>query len=202
MIWAAQNWVVLSIGAILPPVWALTLSLHFAVPAVMRHRASLGLRLGSETTWLVYIVARDGAMLLTLALSAVYLFPNVYLSQYLDIPITAPVSALVMFWALLVKLMFDSDENVAAFRAVSLLLVVGSMLFIVPEVLGVQAVQAAYYWDQYAGLGWIVAPLIAALNPDVAPAVLGTTLAAFALTALFAFAWSVRRAGSVLASQK
>jgi hypothetical protein len=202
MIWWAQSWLVLSIGAILPAVWALTLTLHFAAPAVMRHRAGLGLRLGSDTTWLVYVIARDGAMLLTLALSAVYLFPNIYLSQFLDIPITAPVSALVLVWALLVKLMFDADESAAAFRAVSLLLLLGAILVIVPEALGVQAVQASVYWDQFAEMGWIVPPLIASLNPDAATTILGLTLAGLGLTAVFVFVWFLRKAEAVAAAKK
>ena len=202
MVFWAQNWLILSIGAILPAIWALTLSLQFAAPAVMRHRAKLGINLGRDAAWLVYVVARDGAMLLTLALSVVYLFPNVYLTRDFDVPITAPLSALVLLWALVLKTMFDADESPTAFRAVSLLLVFGSMLFIVPEALGVQAVGASYYWDEYAGLGWIPPSLIAALNPDGASAILGLSLIGFALTAVFIFAWLLRVGERVEATAK
>ncbi len=195
------DWIVLTVASALPVMWALVLILHFARPCAVRQCDDASAKLGSDVAWLIYLALRDGVLILTFLASTVFLFPNVYLSQILDIPITAPLSSLVLLWALIVKVAFDTDESVAAFRGLSLLLVLGAALFVVPEALGVQAVNASYFWDEYAGLGGIAPPLIAALNPDVAAAILAVTLAAFAVTLAGAFVVLGRRGERLMAAE-
>src|SRR5664280_3358129 len=98
LVQGSQYWLVLSIAAILPILWSFTLALHFARPYVIRYLQGLTLRFGGDVWWLSYVLMRDGLLVVTLALSAIFLFPNLYMSADLTLPITAPIAALVLFW--------------------------------------------------------------------------------------------------------
>ena len=104
------GWLVLSVAAILPILWAFTLVLHFARPYIIRFLGTLTLRFGGDVWWLSYVLIRDGLMLVTLALSMIFLMPNLYIG--LGLPITAPLATVVLAWALAVKLTRDSDDDV------------------------------------------------------------------------------------------
>jgi hypothetical protein len=131
------GWLVLSVAAILPILWAFTLVLHFARPYIIRFLGTLTLRFGGDVWWLSYVLIRDGLMLITLALSLIFLMPNLYIG--LGLPITAPLATVVLSWALAVKLTRDADDDPAAFRLVSVLLVIASVLYIVPQIYGLEA---------------------------------------------------------------
>ena len=113
-------WMVLSISAILPILWAFTLVLHFARPYIVRFLGTLTLRFGGDVWWLGYVLFRDALMVLTLALSVIFLMPNLYIG--LGLPLTAPLATVVLFWALVVKLTGDADDDPRTFRWVSVLL--------------------------------------------------------------------------------
>src|ERR1035437_10023998 len=130
LVQGTQYWLVLSIAAILPILWSFTLALHFSRPYIIRYLQGLTLRFGGDVWWLSFVLMRDGLMMVTLALSAILLFPNLYMG--LDLPITAPLAALVLFWALMAKVTGDSDDDPRTFRLVSILLVIASMLYIIP----------------------------------------------------------------------
>src|SRR4029079_8940097 len=106
--------------------WAFTLALHFARPYVVRFLEGLTLRFGGDVWWLSYVLIRDVLLVITLGLSMVFLMPNLYLK--VGLPITSPLATVVLFWALVVKLIRDADDDPAAFRLVSILLVVASVL--------------------------------------------------------------------------
>jgi hypothetical protein len=116
------EWMVLSVAAVLPILWAFTLALHFARPYVLRFLQKLTLRFGGDVWWLSYVLTRDALLVITLCLSIVFLFPNLYLK--VGAPITAPLAAVVLFWAAVVKLIRDPDESLSDFRLMSGLLVV------------------------------------------------------------------------------
>ena len=185
-----STWLVMSLAAIMPILWAFTLILHFARPYVIRFLRSLTLRFGGDVWWLSYVLMRDALMLLTLALSLIFLMPNLYIG--LGLPLTSPFAAVFLFWALVVKLVRDSDEDATAFRLVSVLLVVASVLYIVPQIYGVEAADQAAIWDSIGGFGWLSGALTAYngdaqwLNPLAWPILL-TSLAAFGLTGGYLF---------------
>ena len=52
-------WMVLSISAVLPILWAFTLVLHFARPYIVRFLGTLTLRFGGDVWWLCYVLFRD-----------------------------------------------------------------------------------------------------------------------------------------------
>jgi len=156
-------WMVLSISAVLPILWAFTLVLHFARPYIVRFLGTLTLRFGGDVWWLGYVLFRDALMVLTLALSVIFLMPNLYIG--LGLPITAPLATVVLFWALVVKLTGDADDDPRTFRWVSVLLVIASVLYIVPQIYGLESADQTDIWDTFGGLGWVPGALSAA-NPD------------------------------------
>lgn len=168
----ASGWMVLSVAAVLPILWAFTLTMHFARPYVLRFLQKLTLRFGGDVWWLSYVLTRDALLVITLCLSVVFVFPNMYLK--IGVPTTAPLATLVLFWATLVKLLRDPDDNPADFQLQSVLLVIASLLYIVPQVYGMEAA------DQ--GLGDWSSAMISTTNLDIARPILWVTLALFAIT--------------------
>ncbi len=160
-----SGWLVLSLAAVLPILWAFTLALHFARPYVIRFLQTLTLRFGGDVWWLSYVLIRDGLMLLTLALSMVFLMPNLYIG--LGLPITAPLATVGLFWALMIKLLRDADDDPVAWRWVSIVLVISSVLYIIPQVYGLEAADQVDRLDGF-GLGWIPGALSAADEAGVA----------------------------------
>ncbi len=174
----ASGWLVLSVAAILPILWAFTLVLHFARPYILRFLRTLTLRFGGDVWWLSYVLFRDALVVITLGLSMIFLMPNLYLK--VGLPITAPIATIVLFWALVVKLIRDADDDPAAFRLVSVLLVIASVLYIVPQIYGLEAADQAY-------LGSLPSSLISSENLDVARPIVWVSLGLFALTGLGLF---------------
>ncbi len=170
----ASGWLVLSLAAVLPILWAFTLSLHFARPYIVRFLQRLTLRFGGDVWWLSYVLFRDALLVITLGLSTIFLFPNLYLS--IGLPITAPLATVVLLWAAVVKLLRDCDDDPAAFRLVSVLLVIASILYIVPQVYGMEAADQAY-------LGDLPNSLISTGNLALARPILWLSLALFVITA-------------------
>jgi hypothetical protein len=184
----ASGWLVLSVAAVLPILWAFTLVLHFARPYVIRFLSGLTLRFGGDVWWLSYVLFRDALLVITLGLSMIFLMPNLYLK--VGLPITAPLAAVVLFWALVVKLVRDTDDDPSAFRLFSALLVVASILYIVPQVYGLEAADQAY-------LGSLPASLISSENLDLARPILWLSLALFAGTGLALFARFIVNLGRI-----
>jgi hypothetical protein len=142
----ASGWLVLSVAAVLPMLWTFTLVMHFARPAVIRFLQSLTLRFGGDVWWLSYVLFRDALLVITLGLGMLFFMPNLYFVGD-GLPITAPLSVLVLFWGLCVKIIRDPDEDPAAFRLLSVLLVIASVLYIVPQIYGMEAADQAYLGD-------------------------------------------------------
>jgi hypothetical protein len=184
-----SEWLVLSIAAVLPILWSFALIVHFARPYVIRFLQSLTLRFGGDVWWLSYVLMRDALLMIVLALSIIFLMPNLYIG--LGLPLTAPLAAVVLFWALVVKIIRDADDDPDANRLVSGLLVVASILYIIPQVYGLEAADQVEWLDQF-GLGSIPGALSAA-NPDEATVnalawpILEISLVLFGLTAGFLF---------------
>ena len=194
LVQGTQYWIILSVAAVLPILWAFTLSLHFARPYIVRYLQGLTLRFGGDVWWLSYILIRDGLLVVTFALSAVFLFPNIYMSADLGVPITAPLAALVLFWALLAKLTGDSDDDPRTFRIVSVLLVIASMLYIIPQAYGVEAGDQVDSLNSIStSLGGIPGALVSGSNPSVSYPILNLSLLGFALTGTVIFVWFMRK---------
>lgn len=173
------GWMVLSIAAVLPILWSFTLVMHFARPYVVRFLQGLTLRFGGDVWWLSYVLIRDALLVVTFGLSMIFLYPNLYLKGE-GLPITAPIATVLLFWVLIVKLLRDMDDDPAVFRLASIMLVVASALYIVPQIYGMEAA------DQ-ENLATISSALISVSNLDVAKPILWGSIVAFALTGAFVF---------------
>jgi hypothetical protein len=173
---------VLSVAAVLPMIWTFTLVMHFARPAVIRFLQSLTLRFGGDVWWLSYVLIRDALLVITLGLGMLFFMPNLYFVQ--GLPITAPVSVLILFWALCIKIIRDPDEDPIAFRWLSIVLVIASVLYIVPQIYGLEAADQAY-------LGDLPSKLISSENLAVARPVFWISLALFAISAGLMFVRAV-----------
>ena len=181
----ASGWLVLSIAAILPMLWSFAMIMHFARPYIVRMLQSMTLRFGGDVWWLSYVLFRDALLTIVLAMSVIMLMPNLYIG--LGLPLTGPLAVVVLLWALIVKLIRDADDDPAAFRLVSVLLVIASVLYIVPQIYGLEAADQVEWLDQF-GLGWIPGALTAASSdPPVVNAlawpILDLSLVLFAITA-------------------
>ena len=191
------GWLVLSVAAILPILWAFTLIMHFARPYIIRFLGTLTLRFGGDVWWLSYVLIRDALMVITFALSMIFLMPNLYIG--LGLPITAPIATVILAWALVVKLLRDADDDPAAFRLVSVLLVVASVLYIVPQIYGLEAADQVDSLNAIANLGWIPGALSAsdgagAVN-DLAWPILNLSLLLLAVTGTALFVRFLIRVG-------
>jgi hypothetical protein len=199
LVTGGSAWLVFSLAAVLPILWAFTLSMHFARPYVLRFLQSLTLRFGGDVWWLSYVLIRDALMIVTLALSIIFLMPNLYIG--LGLPVTAPLATVILFWALVVKLTRDSDDDPVAYRWVSLLVVIASVLYIIPQVYGLEAADQVDIWNSLGGFGWISGMLTAG-NPDIgwtnplAWPILEASLALFAVTGGYLFVRFLARLGA------
>ena len=178
----ASGWLVLSVAAVLPMLWTFTLVMHFARPAVIRFLQSLTLRFGGDVWWLSYVLIRDALLVITLGLGLLFFMPNLYFVE--GLPITAPLSVLILFWALIVKIVRDPDEDPAAFRLMSVLLVIASFLYIVPQIYGLEAADQEY-------LGDLPSALISSSNLAVARPLFWVSFALFGLSAAALFVRAV-----------
>jgi len=183
----ASAWLVLSVAAVLPIVWTFTLVMHFARPAVIRFLRSLTLRFGGDVWWLSYVLIRDALLVITLGLGMLFFMPNLYFTGD-GLPITAPLSVLVLFWALIVKIVQDPDEDPRAFRLLSILLVIASVLYIVPQVYGMEAADQAY-------LGDLPSKLISVSNLEWARPIFWGSLALFVISAGVMFVRAIVQLG-------
>lgn len=190
------GWLVLSLAAILPILWAFAMTMHFARPYILRFLGTLTLRFGGDVWWLSYVLIRDALLTITLALSVIFLMPNLYIG--LGLPLTAPLATVILLWALVVKLLGDADDDGRTFQVVSVLLVIASVLYIVPQIYGLESADQV---DALKGIGldWVPGALSAVgsdgtINPLAWPILL-VSLALFGLTGAVLFVRFVIRIG-------
>lgn len=193
------GWLVFSLAAVLPILWAFAMIMHFARPYILRFLGSLTLRFGGDVWWLSYVLMRDALLTITLTLSIVFLMPNLYIG--LGLPLTAPLATVVLLWAMVVKVIRDADDDRKAFQIVSVLMVIASILYIVPQIYGLESADQV---DALKGIGldWVPGAL-SAIGSDgttvnaLAWPILGTSLALFGLTGAALFIRFVIRLGRV-----
>ena len=141
LVQGGAQWLVATIVAFLPALWTMTLMLHLGRPYVLRTLRRCGLRLGADVWWMSYLLMRDAVLLLTFALSWVFFMPNVV--QNSDLPITGSLAALFLLLALAVKLSRRVDDDVTAYRYATAFLVIGSVLYYIPQIFAIEAADQA-----------------------------------------------------------
>jgi hypothetical protein len=175
-----------TMAAALPLLWMLVVALHLARPYMVRTTQKFSLRLGADIWWVLYVGLRDIMIALTAILGFMFLFPDVIVSN--SLPIGGSLATAALFGALLVKLVADADNDPRAFKLVSTLVGVGSALFLVPTVLGVQL--TAVHW----GPAWtaVAKALVTNTDPGLAVGLCWVSVAAIALMGLVAVAYNLR----------
>lgn len=175
-----------TMAAALPLLWMLVIALHLARPYMVRTTRKFSLRLGADIWWVLYVGLRDVMIALTAILSFMFLYPDVIVAD--SLPIGGSLATVALFGALLVKLVADADNDPRAFKVVSTLLGIGSALYLVPTLLGVQL--SAVDWGPF----WSNVAMALATNTDqpVALALCWFSIVAVALMGLVALAFNLR----------
>lgn len=173
-----SQWLVSTIVAFLPALWTMSLIMQLGRPYVLRTLRRCGLRLGADVWWMSYLLIRDGVLLITFALSWIFFQPNLVANSAL--PITGPISALLILLALAVKLSRRADDDVNAYRLATVFLVLGATLYYGPQVFAVEATSQTYL----AGFGQA---FTSNSNPTVALWIMWISLAGMVLVAIYLF---------------
>jgi hypothetical protein len=137
-----QGWLVATIAAFLPALWTTSLILHLGRPYVVRTLRHMGLRLGADVWWMTYVLLRDAVLMITFGMSLIFFQPN--LVAHSDLPITGPLTALLLLLALAVKLWRRVDDDVTAYRLCTAFLVSGATLYYVALVFAVEGADQSY----------------------------------------------------------
>lgn len=148
-------------AALLPILWFALVALQLARPYMLRVVTKFSLRLGADLWWLVYVGIRDLVLVATFVLSVQFFFFDPFVHR--EFPITGGFAAVCALATLVIKLIWDADENRTAFYAVSVLLGLGALLYLVPEVAGVQAAS-------FGNLNWLTSALISSHHPVLSAA--------------------------------
>jgi hypothetical protein len=133
---AGESFVEGTIAAALVALWILALSLHLARPYMAANLHKFTLRLGADLWWIVYVALRDLLLVQVFLGSFIFFYPDVVAK--IDLPVTGGLAAACAFAVLLLKLVSPGDAHLGYFRLQTMLLGLGTVLYVVPYVLGVQ----------------------------------------------------------------
>ena len=133
---AGESFVEGTIAAVLVMLWLVVLALHLARPYMLRTLNKFTLRLGADLWWIVYVAVRDILTIQVFLGSLIFFYPDVVSGKQL--PITGGLAAVCVFAVLLVKLMSRGDADVRGYRTQIGLLGLGTALYILPFLFGVQ----------------------------------------------------------------
>ena len=125
-----------TIAAALVLLWMLVVALHLARPYMLATLQKFTLRLAADLWWIIYVALRDLLVVQVVLGSFIFFYPDVVRAD--NLPITGGLAAACAFAALVVKLTTKGDADPRGFRLQTILLGIGSVLYIVPYVLGVQ----------------------------------------------------------------
>lgn len=126
-----------TVVALLPVLWFLVIAVHLARPYILKVVTKFSLRLGADLWWMLYASVRDLLIVVTFVLSIQFFFVDPFVEGAW--PMTGGLAAVCALAVLVIKLIWDADDNPRAFYAVSGLLALGSLLYLVPTFIGVQA---------------------------------------------------------------
>lgn len=190
LVQGGAQWMVSTIVAFLPVLWTMTLMLHLGRPYVLRTLRRCGLRLGADIWWMSYLLMRDAVLLITFALSWIFLAPNIVAHQAL--PITGPLAALFLLLALAVKLSRRVDDDVNAYRLATAFLVLGATLYYGALTFAVEAASQGY-------LAGFSKAFTSNTNPTVALDIMYVAMAGVVIVAGWLFIRAWRSANSTMA---
>lgn len=180
-----RDFIVGTLVALLPLLWVATLLFYLMRPYAIRTLRKLSLRFAADVFWLTYVLLRDTMLIATIAVSLIFFYPNLLHDDAL--PVTATLSAVMLLWVLVVKLVRDPDENPADYRLCVILMTIGSVLYLVPLTLGIEVTSQSH-------LSGLSSFLTSNTNFDLAIALFYVSLAAVVLSAGYVFSYVIRTA--------
>ena len=122
-------WLETTIAVALVFVTAMAFSLQIARGYFLRTLEKFTLRLGADIWWLAYVLIRDALIFLSFVMGLMVFFPGTFQDYAMAVPFM-PLSVVFFGVALVTKLYFDADESRNAFRAVTVFVFLGTMLWI------------------------------------------------------------------------
>lgn len=126
---AGSVWLETTIAVAMVFITVMALSLHIARGYFIRILNKFTLRLGADIWWLAYVLIRDGLIFISFVVGMMVFFPGTFADYDMAVPFM-PLSVVFFAGALLTKLYFDADENRSAFRAVTVLLAIGTIMWL------------------------------------------------------------------------
>lgn len=180
----------ITLAAMLPLLWVLSLLLQAGRPLVIRHLRKFHLRFGGDVWWLLYVMMRDMVQILTFVISVFLFFPDLILR--LALPVTGPAATVLLLAALAIKLLGRADDNARHFRWVTGLVTAGAVVYLIPFLLGIEA--PMHGWETWRNL------TSTAMNPGVALVVLYTSMVILFGICGYLFAAVLRRVTGVVAT--
>ena len=129
LVGAGSIWLETTIAVALVFVSAMAFSLQIARGYFVRVLNKFTLRLGADIWWLAYVLIRDGLIFMSFIMGLLVFFPGTFLDYPIAVPFM-PISVVLFGVALVTKLYFDADDNRNAFRAVTVLVFAGTMLWV------------------------------------------------------------------------
>jgi hypothetical protein len=122
-----------TLAVTLTVLWVLLLALYLARPYMVRTLQKFSLRVGADLWWLIYVGLRDLVLAMVFVMGLLYFLPDVL--GMLPLPVTGPLAEALLFAVLVIKLTRDADNDPRAFSLVSMLLGLGTVLYLTPFVL-------------------------------------------------------------------
>jgi len=181
---AGEKFIEGTIAAALVVLWVLVLAMQLARPYMVGGVHKFTLRLGADLWWIIFVALRDLLIVQVFLGSFIFFYPDVVKSE--DLPITGGLAAVCAFAVLLLKLVTQGDRDVRSARLQTVLLGLGSVLYIGPYLIGVQATQLT---GQH--ITKIVPFLVSSQNQDVALALCYISAALVGVLALVAVGYNL-----------
>jgi hypothetical protein len=186
---AGESFVEGTLAAALVLLWVITLAMHLGRPYMVRTTGKFTLRLGADLWWIIYVALRDLLTVQVFLGSFIFFYPDVVSGQ--DLPITGGVAAACAFAVLVIKLTTRGDSDLNGYRWQVILLGIGSVLYLVPYLLGSQMTLLTGQ-----RVDWIMPLLVSSKNPDLALPLCYLSALAVGILAVVAVVYNLRRAGS------
>ncbi len=171
-----------TIVAVLPMLWFALMAVHLARPYILRVVTKFSLRIGADLWWLVYASVRDLLLVVIFVMSVQFFFVDPFIAN--PFPITGGLAAVCALAVLVIKLIWDADDEPVPFYAVSVLIGVGALLYLVPTIAGVQA-------TDFGGISSISSLMISSDHPVFAAGLTYVSMALAGILGLIAVGYVV-----------
>ena len=122
-------WLETTIAVALVFISAMAFSLQIARGYFIRVLNKFTLRLGADIWWLAYVLIRDALIFMSFVMGLLVFFPGTFADYPMAVPFM-PLAVVFFGAALVLKLYVDADDNRMAFRAVTVLVFIGTLLWI------------------------------------------------------------------------